>query len=138
MDKFVKQLEDFEKSVSRLEEALRLAEERRNTELYPFLRDSSIQRFEFTFEIFWKLVKTAMREFEGVECNSPKSCMRELFKNQYVSEEEVRKLLEMVDDRNLTTHTYNEELAEELFKRLEAYAELMRSVVGRLRRDEGP
>lgn len=133
MDKFIKQLEDFEKSVRRLIEAVELAEKKKDTELYLFLRDSAIQRFEFTFEIFWKLVRTAVREFEGVECNSPKSCMRELFKNGYVGEEEVTQLFEMVDDRNLTAHTYNEELAEELFKKLKDYAELMNSVVGRIK-----
>jgi len=91
-----------------------LAQSKRKTKLYPFLRDSSIQRFEFTFEIFWKLVKTAMRE---------------LFKTKYVNEEELKYLLKMVDDINLTVHTYNEELAEELFNRFQDYANLMKKVV---------
>ena len=125
MDRLRKQIEDFRKALDRFEEAVSLANENKGDKLYPFLRDSAIQRFEFTFEIFWKLVKTAMKELEGVECNSPKSCMRELFKNRYVTEEELRKLLQMVDDRNLTVHTYQEKLAEELFERLEAYAGLM-------------
>ena len=129
MDRLEKQLEDFKKAVSRLEEAINIATDNRGSKLYPFLRDSAIQRFEFTFEIFWKLVKTALRRLEGVECNSPKSCMRELFRNKYVEEPELEKLLEMVDDRNLTVHTYHEEIAEELFRKLEGYATLMRSVV---------
>ncbi len=33
--------------------------------------------------------------------------------------------LEMVDDRNLTVHTYNEALAEQIFSNLPRYAELM-------------
>ncbi len=128
MDRLKKQIEDFERALSRFEEAVALADKNRGNKLYPFLRDSAIQRFEFTFEIFWKLVKTAMKELEGVECNSPKSCMRELFKNRYVTEEELRKLLQMVDDRNLTVHTYHEKLAEELFEKLEGYAGLMSMV----------
>ncbi|HHG74714.1 MAG TPA: nucleotidyltransferase, partial [Persephonella sp.] len=42
---------------------------------------------------------------------------------------ELEKLLEMVDDRNLTVHTYHEEIAEELLGKLKGYAILMRSVV---------
>jgi len=129
LDKLEKQLEDFRKAIGRLEEALNMAAETRGGKLYPFLRDSAIQRFEFTFEIFWKLVKAALRQLEGVECNSPKSCMRELFRNKYVEESELEKLLEMVDDRNLTVHTYHEEIAEELLGKLKGYAILMRSVV---------
>ncbi len=63
-----------------------------------------------------------------MECNSPKSCMRELFRNRYITEEELQELLRMVDDRNLTVHTYHEELAENLFGRLKDYARLMRKV----------
>ncbi len=132
MDKLEKQLKDLNKAVSRLEEALSIATDNKNNKLYPFLRDSAIQRFEFTFEIFWKLVKTALRQLEGIECNSPKSCMRELFRNKYVEEPELEKLLEMVDDRNLTVHTYHEEIAEDLFNKLRIYTNLMKSVKGRI------
>ena len=112
MDRLEERLEGFRKAIWRLEGALSMATENREGKLYPFLRDSAIQRFEFTFEIFWKLVRTALRRLEGVECNSPKSCMRELFRNKYVEEPELEKLLEMVNDRNLTVHTYHEEIAE--------------------------
>ena len=79
-----------------------------------------------------------MEELEGAECNSPKSCMRELFKNHYVDESEVKELFMMVDDRNLTVHTYLEPVAEKIFGKLSFYAELMRKVVNRIRkvRDE--
>jgi nucleotidyltransferase substrate binding protein (TIGR01987 family) len=133
LDKFRKQLEDFEKSLIRLKEALKLAEENKNTELYPYFRDSAIQRFEFTFKIFWKLIKTALRLLEGLECNSPKSCMRALFKTEYIDESELKRLFEMVDDRNLTVHTYNEEIAEFIFGKLKNHAELMKTVVERIK-----
>ncbi|MGC8815610.1 MAG: HI0074 family nucleotidyltransferase substrate-binding subunit [bacterium] len=125
MDKFRKQLKDFENSIKRFRESIKLAKKKRNTELYSFLRDSSIQRFEFTFEIFWKLIKTAIKELEGIECNSPKSCFRELFKNKYIDQKKLIKLFEMVDSRNLTVHTYSEELADELFKKLRIYKKLL-------------
>ncbi len=132
MDKLEKQLKDLNKAIKRLEEALNIATDNKNNKLYPFLRDSAIQRFEFTFEIFWKLIKTALKQLEGIECNSPKSCMRELFRNKYVEEPELEKLLEMVDDRNLTVHTYHEEIAEDLFNKLKRYINLMKSVIEKI------
>lgn len=38
--------------------------------------DATIQRFEFCFELAWKLMKTVL-EYEGIEANSPRSCIRE-------------------------------------------------------------
>jgi len=49
---------------------------------YPYseiTRDASIQRFEYCFEIIWKTVKLYLEYHEGIICNSPKSCFRELF-----------------------------------------------------------
>ncbi len=54
--------------------------------------------------------------------------MRELFRNGYISEDELHELLKMVDDRNLTVHTYHEEVAEAIFKKLEDYIKLMKEV----------
>ncbi len=58
--------------------------------------------------------------------------MRELFRNKYVEEGELKELLSMVDDRNMTVYTYDENLAETLFTRLSAHANLMKSVVDRI------
>lgn len=37
----------------------------------PIVRDASIQRFEYTFEISWKLIREYLKEKEGIVCNSP-------------------------------------------------------------------
>ncbi len=129
MDKLRKQLEDLKKALKRFKEALKIAHEYKGKELYPFFRDSAIQRFEFTYEIFWKTVKTALKEIEGIECVSPKSCFRELFSTGYVNEETARELLKMVDSRNLTVHTYKEEVAEEIFRNLDKYSQIIELVM---------
>jgi len=43
------------------------------------IRDAAIQRFEYTFEAFWKFIKEYLKEKEGVIANSPKACFREIF-----------------------------------------------------------
>lgn len=117
LEKLVK---DFEKALERLKEAY-LKAKNSDKDNYNFFRDSAVQRFEFTVEIFWKCIKSYLREFEGIECRSPKSCIREFFSAGYLNEEETILLLKMIDDRNLTSHTYREEVAELLFSKLEGY-----------------
>ncbi len=51
------------------------------------VRDATIQRFEYTFEAIWKFLKEYLKEKEGIICNSPKSCYRELFKLDLIKEE---------------------------------------------------
>ena len=126
----------LERALDKLEEALREAMERRGKWEYEFFRDSAIQRFEFTFELFWKTLQKFL-EKEGKACRSPRSCIREFFTSGYLDEEETRELLEMVLSRNLTTHTYQEETAEAVFRHLPRYAELMRRGLNRIREVEG-
>ena len=65
------------------------------------IRDASIKRFEYSFDIFWKFVKDYLRTKEGIECASPKSYFREAFKVGIFSEEETVRALEITDDRKL-------------------------------------
>ena len=117
----LKKYKDFKTSIERLEEAYTKASENKNGELYSFFRDSAIQRFEFTVEIFWKLLKSAIKDKEGIICNSPKSCIREFFAAGYIKEDPAKLLLGMIDDRNMTSHTYHEEVAEIIFSKLKSY-----------------
>ncbi len=92
---------------------------------FEYFRDSAIQRFEITVEAFWKYVKVFLLEQEGVVCNSPKGCIRELFTIGYIDEGVLEVLFNMVDDRNLTSHTYNEEIADGIFKKIGTYIEVI-------------
>ncbi len=124
-----KQMEDFKRALTRLRDSYRLAEENRGSRYYEFLRDSAIQRFEFTVEIMWKSMKSYLEEVEGIICRSPKSCIRDFFSVGYIAEDEARSLLLMIDDRNRTVHTYHEDVAEEIFGRLGLYIDLFEKVL---------
>ncbi|NOZ68454.1 MAG: DUF86 domain-containing protein [Deferribacteres bacterium] len=97
------------------------------------VRDAAIQRFEYTFEAFWKFIKEYLRIKEGIVCNSPKSCFREVFTLGIINEDETVKLLEMTDDRNMTSHTYKEKVAEIIFEKLKTYAPLIEDIIGRFK-----
>lgn len=89
------------------------------------VRDAAIQRFEYTFEALWKAAQLYLREKEGLEQGSPKGVVRACLQVGLLTEDESRLAMVMVDDRNLTVHTYNKELAQRIFSNLKGYAEFM-------------
>ena len=103
--------EDYHKALHRLEIALTKTLD--EDDLY---LDATIQRFEFTFELAWKLMK-AVLEYEGIEATSPRSSIREAWKQHLIGDAE--KWLDMQVKRNLSSHTYNEETAQDIYRHIE-------------------
>lgn len=95
------------------------------------VRDAAIQRFEYTVEAFWKYLQIYLKEFEGIECNSPKSCIRSVHSVMLWNEDKTVQALEMIDDRNLTSHTYHEEVANNIYSKLNDYYQLMDNLLSR-------
>lgn len=88
-------------------------------------RDAAIQRFEYTCEAAWKAAQRYLLEQEGVAVGSPKGSIRASREVGLLSDEQAALGLEMIDDRNLTVHTYNEQLAEDIYSHLPGYADLL-------------
>ena len=82
-------------------------------------RDAAIQRFEYTFEAFWKAGKLYLKEMEGLDIGSPKGVIRACLQIGIFDDEQTGIALDMVDDRSQTSHTHNESLAERIYARLE-------------------
>ncbi|QCI27602.1 nucleotidyltransferase substrate binding protein [Caminibacter pacificus] len=101
-------IENFQKALSRLEEGVKEAKNELD-------KDGVIQRFEFTVELLWKALR-AILLYNGIECYSPRSCVKEAFKANIIPDEEV--ILDMIEDRNISSHVYNEEKSEALFERI--------------------
>jgi len=88
-------------------------------------RDAAIQRFEYTFEAIWKTARVYLREFEGLDVGSPKGVLRACYQVGILNQDQTALGLQMVDDRNMTSHTYHAALAVKIYKRLKTYADLM-------------
>lgn len=105
-------IKDLENAVSRLDEAIK---DSKKIELST-LKDGVIQRFEFTLELSWKILKTYLVN-EGIDCvNTPKSVMREAYKAGIIKNGEI--WIEMIDDRNLTSHIYSQSMADDIYLRI--------------------
>ena len=100
----------------------------------PVVRDAAIQRFEYSFEATWKATQRYLRDREGLDAASPAAAIRSGHAVGLFSEEQARLAFEMLSDRNLTVHTYNEPLAEEIFARLPRYVTLLEGWVKALER----
>jgi nucleotidyltransferase substrate binding protein (TIGR01987 family) len=101
---------EYRKAVNKLKEAL--DEDASN----PLLYDGVMQRFEFTYEIAWKLMKLYL-EFEGIATvNSPWAAFKEAFAAGIITDGET--WIDMINARNLTVHIYNEQMAKEIYNKV--------------------
>ena len=114
MDRLHEKYEQFEAAVSRLREAL---EDYRSTPLSS-VRDGVIQRFEFCAELAWKTMREYLLDQGYTEINSPKAVIRQAF--AYGMIEDADGWVRLLNDRNLTSHVYDEKTAEEIFGRIES------------------
>lgn len=121
MERLKERLDVAQKALTTLQEVLA------ETNPTAIVRDAAIQRFEYTFEAVWKAGQEFLRRQEGIDVGSPKGVMRSFFQTGYLNERQTELGLKMVDDRNLTSHTYSEGLSEIIFKELPKYAALMQS-----------
>lgn len=122
MERVVLKYKDAKEALKTLENILR--------EPYSIIvRDATIQRFEYTFEAFWKFVREYLKVKEGVVANSPKMCFREMFSLGFCEEEDTVKFLEMTDRRNETAHTYRERVAQSIYDTVEDFSKLMGKVL---------
>lgn len=127
MNKFEIKLSNYKKAVIRLREALDIA---KNND-FDIIKDGVIQRFEFTTELSWK----ALREYlilEGeIDINSPKSTMKAAFRMGLITDE--IKWLKILDDRNITSHIYDEDECVQIFERIrDDYIELFENLLKKL------
>ena len=91
--------------------------------------DASIQRFEFTIELFWKLLKRIL-DAKGVDVRYPKDVLQEAYSGGLIDDEKV--WLSMLKDRNLTSHTYNEDLADEIYEHIKKYYPILKDALQKI------
>jgi nucleotidyltransferase substrate binding protein (TIGR01987 family) len=80
-------------------------------------RAGIIQAFEFTFEQCWKALQKRAGA-EGVEIGSPKKAFSFALQNSLIDSKQESIWLKMIEDRNLTSHTYREDVAKEILLRI--------------------
>lgn len=95
-------IEEYSKALKSLAQALSLPKN-------DIVRDASIQRFEFCIELAWKTAKKMM----GTTTSAPKQVIREMAQNGFI--DEVEPWFEFLEARNMSSHTYDEVLADKVY-----------------------
>ena len=102
--------EDFKNALERLKEAL-------NEDLSKgsIIVDGTIKRFEFTFELSWKLAKLIL-DYNNIDARGPRLTVKEAFKLGLIKDGE--NWIDMLEDRNKTSHIYDEKQALKIYEKI--------------------
>ncbi len=112
MDKALEKRNKLNIALIRLEEALATYGDTPNS----VVRDGVIQRFEFTTELAWKATREYLLDQGYADINSPKAVMRQAYADGLITDQSG--WLKLLEDRNLTSHIYNDATASEIFQRI--------------------
>ncbi len=125
-ERFIERQTDVRESSARLLEAVAQPPS-------DLIRDAIIQRFEFTFEVVWKTLKLYL-ERQGHECGGPRPTFKKAFAEALIPTAEESDLwLQMLEDRNLTSHAYDEALARRIHAHIvRDYAPLLASMARKI------
>lgn len=128
--RWIQRANSFEKAFGRLRAAVKLAEQR---ELSDLEAQGLIQGFEYTHELAWKTLKNFLEAQGTLNLYGSRDTTREAFKNGLIENGEV--WMDMVDKRNLTSYTYDEETAAQVVMTIRnAYYAEFEKLINRLQR----
>ena len=99
---------NFKKAFSQLEKFMM------KKELNELEKQGLIKAFEYTYELAWKSLQDLLIEKGYNNIKGPKPVIEQSFKDGYIIDG--KGWMRMHQSRNLTSHTYNEETAEEILK----------------------
>jgi len=100
---------NYKKALATLKSAVELAKTRNLTDLE---KQGMIKGFEFTFEMAWNVMKDYLEEQGITGIIGSKGAVRHAFNNDLIKDGQV--WMDMIKDRNLAAHSYDEETAENL------------------------
>ena len=91
-----------------------------------------IQAFEFTYELAWKTFQRLAQD-DGLQVASPRQAFSSALQAGFIPPEEEPVWIAMMQDRNLTSHTYHESLATEIVHRIRTdYLPVLKVAAARL------
>ncbi|MBI2026910.1 MAG: nucleotidyltransferase substrate binding protein [Deltaproteobacteria bacterium] len=118
-------IEPFEKAVASLSDAL-------DQKWTVLVQDATIQRFEYTFELSWKLLKRYFKVNNNIDLFNIKEIFREAGKQKLI--DHVENWFEYLEARNLTSHTYDHKIAEKVYEKARLFEKDARLLLKKMNR----
>ncbi len=108
--KILKRLQNFSLALERLQESIH-----ENPAISSTILDGTVKRFEFTFELSWKLMKDYL-DYKGIEAATPRDVIKEAYQAKLISNGD--QWIQMLEDRNTTSHVYDEEEIRKIYNNI--------------------
>ena len=106
VERWKQRFQNFSKALDYLETALKIE----NPDIIQ--KAGIIQFFEMNFELSWNLVKDYLEEQGFVDVKSPRTALKKAFEIGII--ENGHDWMDLILDRNLIAHTYDEQKATEM------------------------
>ena len=105
---------NYRKALVKLNQAVELLSEQieREVVLDELLQEGLIQRFEYTHELAWKVMKD-YAEYQGyTDIRGSRDAIRKALEMDLIDD---KRWMDTIEDRNLTVHNYDNEIASEIY-----------------------
>jgi len=112
MSRWIERFENFQKALEIFKE---VGNDYNSDPTKNAFRLAVIQSYEITFELAWKLLKDYLKE-GGIILSLPKEIIKEAFNTNIITDGEI--WINMLSDRNSTTHEYNQNKVDEILKNI--------------------
>ena len=125
MERWKERLKSYSKALFQLESVLR------QKQFSVLEKDGVIKRFEFTFELAWKTLQDKLYDEGYLTTKGPKPVIKQAFKNGMITDGQA--WMDMLTDRNNSTHLYEESAAVSIFDRIQiTYFKLLQELKSKL------
>lgn len=109
--RWLQRLDNYKKALDNLLDAVDLAAERSLSKLE---KQGLIQSFEFTYELCWSTLKDFYQLQGETSIQGSRDAFRMAFSRGLIEDGDI--FMEMIASRQLTSHTYNEQTADDIFQ----------------------
>ena len=124
-ERWKERLKSYSKALFQLESALQ------QKQFSVLEKDGVIKRFEFTFELAWKTLQDKLYDEGYLSTKGPKPVIKQAFNNGIITDGQA--WIDMLTDRNNSTHLYDESAAVHIFDRIQiTYFKLLQELKSKL------
>jgi nucleotidyltransferase substrate binding protein (TIGR01987 family) len=116
-------IESLQKAVSKLEEIVNMPKDE-------IVRDATVQRFEYTFELSWKMIKRFLKEVYNIDEDIFVEMLKKAAAVGLIDDVEIWKGFR--ESRNYTSHNYSEKSADWSYSQAVIFATFVRKLLSKL------
>jgi nucleotidyltransferase substrate binding protein (TIGR01987 family) len=136
-EKYKIELINLHKAVSSFESALNASFKNLDSIGDDLIKNGRIQKFEYCAELAWKISKMYLELSEGILSNSPKGVYKSMFQSALITENEFLALYKTIEDRNLLSHIYKEEMYQVVYENLKSHLSAFKMLFVKLNKKSG-